>query len=345
MSVLRSRLALRVGLLLTAVFGSLTARAQEVAGGSDPQELNKRLGRGVNIIGYDPLWRSRDKARFQEKHFRLIAEVGFSHVRANLHPWRDRKIDAQNRLADDWLEVVDWVVKQAMQNKLLVVLDLHEFQAMGRDAEGNRGAVPGHLEAVGSAIPPGIRQGPLRDPERAQQKVDAGVVEPVPAGSPGCHPRLEPQSCRGHRPRLLEPRGAPGQAAASCRGSAPDRHGALLQAHVVHAPRRVLDGPEGQGRRPVEGDGQERAAIERDFDKVQAWAKQHQRPVYLREFGAYDKGEMASRVRYTTFVAREAERRGWSWSYWQFNGDFIVFDMKTQQWVEPILRALIPLAK
>ena len=52
----------------------------------DPQELNKRLGRGVNIIGYDPLWKSRDKARFQEKHFRLIAEAGFSHVRVNLHP-------------------------------------------------------------------------------------------------------------------------------------------------------------------------------------------------------------------------------------------------------------------
>jgi endoglucanase len=50
-------------------------------------------------------------------------------------------------------------------------------------------------------------------------------------------------------------------------------------------------------------------------------------------------------VRYTSFVAREAERRGWSWGYWQFDGDFIVFDMKTQQWVEPILRALIPVAK
>ena len=78
----------------------------------DPQELNKRLGRGVNIIGYDPLWRSPAKARFQEKHFRLIAEAGFSHVRVNLHPWRDRKIDAQDRLATDWLETLDWVVRQ-----------------------------------------------------------------------------------------------------------------------------------------------------------------------------------------------------------------------------------------
>lgn len=28
----------------------------------DVFEQNRRLGRGVNVIGYDPLWRSRDQA-------------------------------------------------------------------------------------------------------------------------------------------------------------------------------------------------------------------------------------------------------------------------------------------
>jgi endoglucanase len=92
----------------------------------------------VNILGYDPLWKSRDRARFQEKHFRLIAAAGFNHVRVNLHPWRDGKIDAENRLAADWLATLDWAAQQALKNKLLVILDLHEFQEMGRDAEGNR---------------------------------------------------------------------------------------------------------------------------------------------------------------------------------------------------------------
>ena len=46
---------------------------------------SRRLGRGVNIIGYDPIWRSRDQTRFQEKHFRLLKEAGFQSVRVNLH--------------------------------------------------------------------------------------------------------------------------------------------------------------------------------------------------------------------------------------------------------------------
>jgi len=41
-------------------------------------------------------------------------------------------------------------------------------------------------------------------------------------------------------------------------------------------------------------------------------------------------------------VRREAEKRGWSRANGQFDGDFIVFDLKTRRWVKPILNALIP---
>ncbi len=33
-----------------------------------------------------------------------------------------------------------------------------------------------------------------------------------------------------------------------------------------------------------------------DLDKAQGWARQYNRPLYPGEFGAYDKGDMASRV-------------------------------------------------
>ena len=66
------------------------------------------------------------------------------------------------------------------------------------------------------------------------------------------------------------------------------------------------------------------------------------RPIYLGEFGAYDKAEMPSRVRYVGFVAREAEKRGWSWAYWQFDSDFILYDIPAGKWIQPIRGALIP---
>jgi len=33
---------------------------------------------------------------------------------------------------------------------------------------------------------------------------------------------------------------------------------------------------------------------------------------------------------------------GWSWAYWQFDSNFIVYDVNNDKWVEPVLNALIP---
>ena len=50
----------------------LASASASSAGAVDAFEQNKRLGRGVNALGYDPLWRDRSKARFQADHFRLV---------------------------------------------------------------------------------------------------------------------------------------------------------------------------------------------------------------------------------------------------------------------------------
>ena len=52
-------------------FGGAPAKA------IDAFEQNRMLGRGVNIIGYDRIWREREHAQFQAKHFTLLKEAGF----------------------------------------------------------------------------------------------------------------------------------------------------------------------------------------------------------------------------------------------------------------------------
>jgi endoglucanase len=85
--------------------------------------------------------------------------------------------------------------------------------------------------------------------------------------------------------------------------------------------------------------------IKADFDVAQKWSKAHNRPITLGEFGAYEKADLDSRVRWTNFVARQAESLNWSWSYWQFDSDFIVYDIDKDQWFQPIKNALIPISK
>jgi len=95
------------------------------------------------------------------------------------------------------------------------------------------------------------------------------------------------------------------------------------------------------------GSPADRAQVAADFDGVAAWAKANNRQVLLGEFGAYDRSGTPTelRVAYTDAVAREAEKHGFSWAYWQFDSDFLAWDMQKNGWVEPIHKALIPEAR
>ena len=86
----------------------------------------------------------------------------------------------------------------------------------------------------------------------------------------------------------------------------------------------------------------QKAEIEKHFDIVAAWSKQNNIPVYLGEFGAYNKADMDSRVRWTTYVREQAEARGFAWAYWEFGAGFGAYDRNTRQWRQELLEALIP---
>jgi endoglucanase len=86
----------------------------------------------------------------------------------------------------------------------------------------------------------------------------------------------------------------------------------------------------------------EKAEIIAHFDSAAAWAQGHNVPIYVGEFGAYSKADKASRERWTAFVAREAERHGFAWAYWEFGSGFGVYDPDAKVWREGLLRALIP---
>jgi endoglucanase len=92
------------------------------------------------------------------------------------------------------------------------------------------------------------------------------------------------------------------------------------------------------------GNAADRAVLRSAFDQVASWSAANHRPVLLGEFGAYDKSgtPMPLRVAYTQGVRCEAERHGFGWAYWQFDSDFIVWDMKANGWVKPIKDALVP---
>jgi endoglucanase len=308
----------------------------------DAFSQNQRLGRGVNVIGYDPLWRSRAEARMQARHFRLIKEAGFDHVRINLHPFKFMEDAPGYAISPAWLETLDWAVAQALDNDLVAILDMHEFNAMGRDFTRLKAkclAVWEQLAARYQDAPDTVFFELLNEPYGTLTVAlwNEFLVEPydiVRRTNPDRTLVIGPAFWNGID--YIEDLQLPEA----------DRN-IIVTVHYYNPMPFTHQGAswsEFRDRSNVAWLGlpEERQAIIRDLSKVQVWAEQQQRPIYLGEFGTYEKADMASRARYTSFMARYAEQLGWSWGYWQFDADFVVYDIKQDAWVTPILNALIP---
>ena len=116
----------------------------------DPWDQIKTMVRGVNILGYDPLWRDFEKARLQERHFERIREGGFQTVRINLQAFSH--MDAANRLDPAWFKTLDWAVKNALAKGLAVILDEHDYNVCGTNAAAVPAQVDGVLGAGGRTL-------------------------------------------------------------------------------------------------------------------------------------------------------------------------------------------------
>jgi endoglucanase len=303
-----------------------------------PQAQVKAMARGVNILGYDPIWRDAPP-RFRLDHLARIKQGGFDTVRVNLYAFDH--MDTEYRLAPAWLATLDKVVAAALTQKLTVILDEHDFSACGERADDCKPRLMAFWRQIGrrykdadDAVVFEILNEPNRQlTEAVWNRWLVGALAVIRETNPTRNVIIGPVLWNNiERLDVLDlPK--------------TDRH-IIATVHYYVPMEFTHQGAPWSTSTPKTGitwgTPAERLRMKNDFALVQRWARAQDRPILLGEFGAYDKGDMASRAAYTAAAAREAESHGWAWTYWQFDGDFIVFDMKTDTWVKPLHDALIP---
>ena len=90
------------------------------------------------------------------------------------------------------------------------------------------------------------------------------------------------------------------------------------------------------------GTESDRSAIRRDFAKAARYRDRLGMPLLLGEFGVYEEISMDLRADWTRTVRTEAESAGFGWCHWGFATTFKSYDLAEEDWLYPILRALIP---
>lgn len=306
----------------------------------EASEQVKRMGRGMNIIGYDPLWDSFAKARFKEHHFDRLHEAGFQTVRVNLQAFAH--MDSANQLDPVWLSTLDWVIDRALASHLMVIVDEHDFGVCGDNAETCRPRLKAFWQQISEHYkdaPASVMFEILNEPN--------GKITPALWNDMLKENLAILRATNPARTVVIGPAFWNSITALKSLELPADDRNIVVTVHY-YLPMTFTH--QGASWSPATaklsgvtwGTDAEKRKVETDFAGVQEWAKAHGRPILLGEFGAYDKGDMGSRVRYISHVARIAESLGWAWAYWQFDGNFIAYNMDKDEWVEPIRNALVP---
>ncbi|SDW08759.1 glycoside hydrolase family 5 protein [Paenibacillus sp. CF384] len=336
----------------------------------------KQLGRGVNLgNALEAPIEGQWGVILQESYFKTIKDTGFETVRVPIKWSAHAEAEAPYAIDANFVERIDWVIDQALKQGLNVVLDMHNFDEIYPNPDEHEArflALWKQISARYKELPGNVYYELLNEPHGSlswskwnrmlKKALDTIRIEDqwhtVIIGSVNWSNYADLASLdipdneqnvvvtfHYYDPFLFTHQGAEwggpevGTIGVTWPGPPPQSLEPIEAAKQV---QWVNDWFEDYNRQPVESNPAGPQSIVEAFDKVDNWAKEHHRPIYLGEFGAYSKADMPSRARWTTFVREEADRRGFSWAYWEFSSGFGVYDPIANQFRKELLEALIP---
>jgi endoglucanase len=334
----------RPGQGMLVIFGLMLLGVCPAIGNEDEAaRYNRLLGRGVNLgNALDAPSGANWALRLKGEYFQTIKKAGFDSVRIPV-AWSLHAAGQPPYAIDpSFLAKVDWAIDQSLSQGLAVVLDVHHDVDMERQPDQGLPRLTAIWAQLGQhyrAYSDKLYFELLNEPSGALsdakwQDAMLSVLHTVRETNPTRMVVIGPGywNSLDHLGNLQLP---------------PDDRRIIVTFHYyvplrfTHQGAPWMPGSDKWMGATWTGVPQERAVLDRDFDKAAAWAARNSRPLYLGEFGAFQAGDMDSRANWTHAVAEAASQRGFSFAYWEFGSTFGVYDPVAMTWRAPLLAALI----
>jgi endoglucanase len=329
-------------ILARLILLSLSIIAYAPAVADDAYEINRRLGRGVNMGNMleapnEGEW----GVELKDEYLEACAAAGFDTVRIPIK-WSGHAGDeAPYTIDEEFFARIDHLIEKSLDEGLNVILNVHHYDEIHQEPREHKERLIGLWRQIGQRyrdLPENVLFELLNEPsQELTPELWYDMLDDVLAAVRESNPEriviIGPGHWNGvHALPELE---------------LPEDDRRIIATFHYYLPFEFTH--QGafwvQPTPPIgvtwEGTNAERREIVEHFDQVTEWAEANDRPILLGEFGAITEADAESRARWTRFVREQAEARGFSFTYWQFTSNFGAYDAETDEWDDAMRAALV----
>jgi aryl-phospho-beta-D-glucosidase BglC (GH1 family) len=310
-------------------------------------DINKRLARGIN---YGNMFESPAENEWgnvwKPQYAKMIAGLGFSHVRIPIRwePAARSSATAPYTINPTFLARIKQVVDSALNNNLHAIINMHHHEALYENPDNQKARFLAQWKQISTYFkdyPDSLLFEIMNEPHGnlTPEKWNIFFVDAI-------------ATIREDNPTrvILIGTAEYGGLAGLSKLQIPDDENIILTVHYYNPFQFTHQGAEWVGNSTDANawlgtkwnDSEtERMVVEQDFTTLKAFSKTHKLPVHIGEFGAYNKADIVSRKKWTTFLARYFETLDWSWAYWEFSAGFGIYDPGKNKYNQELVDALL----
>ena len=325
-------------LTILCIFCSISSIAQPTI-----FEINKNLGKGINMGNmFEAPTETEWGNPFRDDYFKRIADLGFNHVRIPIR-WDTPARCLQSSpytIAATFLERIKYVIDKALAEKLYVIINMHHHDAIFQDPDGQKAKFIAQWSQIATYFKGYDHRLLFEVMNEPNTNLVANkwntffkdALTEIRKTNPtrGVLMGIAPWGGLGGVPDIVFP----------------DDNYTILTVHYyepftfTHQGAEWVTGADAWLGTKWDNTNLEREEIVGSFAFIKSFAAAKNKPIHVGEFGAYSKGDIDSRVKWSNFLARWFETQGFSWAYWEWSAGFGIFNPATNQYLTVLADAL-----